>query len=129
MRAKLLALFFLLASPAFGQTVAIRAGHLVDPAKGTEARNQIILVENGKIKSISSGIAIPRDAQVVDLSREWVTPGMTHAHAHLTLTEVLGAPFESNYLKQSSTFRGPRTSSPCRRIRWKTSNLCARSIL
>lgn len=70
MRTKLLALLFLLASPVLAQTVAIRAGHLVDPAKGTEARDQIILVESGKIKSIGSGIAIPRDAQIVDLSQE-----------------------------------------------------------
>jgi imidazolonepropionase-like amidohydrolase len=108
MRTNILALLFLLASPAFAQTVAIRAGHLVDPVKGTEAKDQIILVENGKIKSIGSGMAIPRDAQVVDLSREWVTPGMMDAHAHLTLTEVIGAPFESNYLKESSTLRGLR---------------------
>lgn len=108
MRTNILAFFFLLASPTFAQTVAIRAGHLVVPARGTETRDQIILVENGKIKSIGSGIAIPREAKVVDLSQEWVTPGMMDAHAHLTLTEVLGAPFESNYLKESSTFRGLR---------------------
>lgn len=108
MRFKCLAFLFLLASPAFSQTIAIRAGHLIDPAKGTEAKDQIILVENGKIKSIGDAIAIPKDAKVIDLSREWVTPGMMDAHAHLTLTEILGAPFESNYLKESSTFRGLR---------------------
>lgn len=109
MRAKLLALFILFASPLFGQTVVIRAGHLVDPARGTVAKGQVILVQDGKIKAIGADVAIPKDAQVVDLANEWVTPGLMDAHTHMTLTEITGgAPFESFYLKESSTYRGLR---------------------
>jgi imidazolonepropionase-like amidohydrolase len=109
MRAKLLALFVLLASPLFGQTVAIRAGHLVDPARGAVAKDQVILVQEGKIKAVGADVAIPKDAQVVDLANEWVTPGLMDAHTHMTLTEITGgAPFESFYLKESSTYRGLR---------------------
>jgi imidazolonepropionase-like amidohydrolase len=99
----------LLTSPAFTQVIAIRAGSVVDPARGTTAKDQVILVESGKIKAIGSGLAIPAGAEVIDLSHEWVAPGLIDAHTHMTLTEIAGdAPFESFYLNQSSTLRGLR---------------------
>jgi len=107
---RLVVLCALFVLPAGAQNViAIRAGNVIDPARGTVTANQVILVENGKIKSISSEAAIPSGAQVVDLSHEWITPGLMDAHVHLTLTELTGnAPFESFYLKESSTYRGLR---------------------
>src|SRR5947209_14457449 len=109
---KRLALFLTLISiQAFPQNIiAIRAGGVVDPVKGSVARNQIILVQDGKIKEMGAGVTIPAGATAIDLSREWVSPGLMDAHVHLTLTEVTGgnAPFESFYLKESSTYRGLR---------------------
>ncbi len=99
-------LVLLLAAPLSAQVVAIRAGTVIDPAHGASARDQVILVENGKIKSIGAGLAIPAGAQVIDLSHQWVTPGLIDAHTHMTLTEIANAPFESYYLNQSSTLRG-----------------------
>jgi imidazolonepropionase-like amidohydrolase len=96
----------LLAAPLHAQVVAIRAGTVIDPAHGAGAKDQIILVENGKIKAIGSGLAVPAGAQAVDLSHEWVTPGLIDAHTHMTLTEIADAPFESYYLNQSSALRG-----------------------
>jgi len=94
-------------SPAFAQVVAIRAGTIVDPAQGTSAKDQVILIEHGKIKSIGSHTAIPADAEIIDLSKEWVTAGLMDAHTHMTLSAIGGdAPFESFYLNQSSTLRG-----------------------
>ena len=101
------ATLLLLASHAFAQIVAIRAGSVVDPAHGTSARDQVILVEHGKIVRMGAGLAIPAGAEVIDLSGEWVTPGLIDAHTHMTLTTIAGdAPFESFYLNQSSTLRG-----------------------
>jgi imidazolonepropionase-like amidohydrolase len=109
---RLLALSILIfVIPAVAQNaIAIRAGGIVDPVKGSVAQNQIILVENGKIKQVGPQVAIPPGVPVIDLSREWVSPGLMDAHVHLTLTEVTGgnAPFESFYLKESSTYRGLR---------------------
>jgi imidazolonepropionase-like amidohydrolase len=109
---KLVAAFILMAAiqVVAQNTIAIRAGGVVDPAKGSVARNQVILVENGKIKAIGANVAIPDGAVTIDLSNEWLSPGLMDAHVHLTLTEVTGgnAPFESFYLKESSTFRGLR---------------------
>lgn len=91
------------------QVTAIRAGIVIDPARGTSAKDQVILVEHGKIKAIGSQLPVPADADIVDLSKEWVTAGLIDAHTHMTLTTLEGdAPFESFYLNQSSTLRGLR---------------------
>jgi imidazolonepropionase-like amidohydrolase len=102
-------ILFSLAAPLFAQVVAIRAGTVIDPAHGSSAKDQVILVEGGKITAIGAGIAIPPGADVIDLSHEWVGPGLMDAHTHMTLTEIAGdAPFEAFYLNQSSTLRGLR---------------------
>lgn len=102
-------LCLLFALPAMADTVAIKAGYLIDPAKGMVLKDQVILVENGRIKAVGQVVPIPADAKIVDLSTEWVTAGLMDAHTHMTLTEMEGnAPFESFYLNQSSTFRGLR---------------------
>ena len=109
---RLLALsILLLVAPVVAQNaIAIRAGGIVDPVKGSVAKNQVILVEDGKIKQVGPDLAIPPGVPAIDLSREWVSPGLMDAHVHLTLTEVTGgnAPFESFYIKESSTYRGLR---------------------
>ena len=101
-------LVLLLAAPLCAQVVAIRAGTVIDPAHGASARDQVILIEKGKIKSIGADLPIPADAQVIDLSHEWITPGLIDAHTHMSLTGIDNAPFESYYLNQSSTLRGLR---------------------
>jgi imidazolonepropionase-like amidohydrolase len=108
-RATLAAVCLLIAGPVGAQSYAIRAGAVVDPARGSVARDQVILVEHGLIKEIGPNLAIPKDATLVDLSREWLMPGLMDAHTHLTLTELAGdAPFESFYIKESTTYRALR---------------------
>ena len=76
----------LLAAAALpAQVTAIRAGQLVDPATGTTARNQVILVEAGKITAVGPALAIPPGAAVVDLSTKTVMPGFFDVHTHLCL--------------------------------------------
>jgi imidazolonepropionase-like amidohydrolase len=70
--------------PAAGQTIAIRAGNLIDPKNGTVAKNQIILVKDKKIVAKGADVAIPKDAEIVDLSNSWVMPGLMDAHTHVT---------------------------------------------
>src|ERR1700719_4082598 len=74
----------LFASPVWAQTVAIRAGNLIDPATGTVAKNQIILVKDKKIVDVGPSVAIPSEADVVALSSEYVMPGVMDAHTHIT---------------------------------------------
>jgi imidazolonepropionase-like amidohydrolase len=91
------------------QVIAIRAGAIVDPRTGTSKTNQVILVKDKKIEAIGTAIAIPSGAQVIDLSHEWVSPGLIDAHSHLTLAETGGdGPFEAFYLSESTAFRAMR---------------------
>ena len=78
--------FALLAAAALpAQVVAIKAGRLVDPASGATARDQVILVEAGKITAVGASVAIPGNATVVDLSKKTVLPGLFDTHTHLCL--------------------------------------------
>ncbi len=74
------------AAPVAAQVTAIRAGRLVDPETGTVAANQVILIEAGKFTAVGPNVAIPRDAQVIDLSQLTVLPGLVDAHNHLAIT-------------------------------------------
>ena len=76
---------FLFCLVAHGQITAIKAGKIVDPESGTVASNQTIIVENGKITSIGSGIAVPANATVIDLSNSVVLPGLFDMHTHLCM--------------------------------------------
>ena len=66
--------------------IAIKAGKLLDPETGKTAANQIILVQGKNIKDIGGSVAIPADAQVIDLSKSTVLPGLFDAHTHLCMT-------------------------------------------
>ncbi len=74
---------FLMASAAAQQVTAIHAGHVIDPASGKIADNQVIVVKDGKIESL--GGSVPAGAQVIDLSKQWVLPGLMDAHTHITM--------------------------------------------
>ena len=75
-----------LAAPLAAQVTAIKAGRLVDPETATIAVNQVILIENGKFTAVGANVAIPKGAQVIDLSDQTVLPGLVDAHNHLALT-------------------------------------------
>ncbi|MCX6546364.1 MAG: amidohydrolase family protein [Acidobacteria bacterium] len=68
------------------QVTAIKAGKLVDPDTGTAAVNQIILIEGEKIKEVGPNVKIPPGAEVIDLSKMTVLPGLVDAHTHMAIT-------------------------------------------
>jgi imidazolonepropionase-like amidohydrolase len=72
--------------PESGGVVAIKAGRLVDPEKGTAESNQIILVRGKTIEAVGAHVQIPADARIIDLSKSTVLPGMFDAHTHLCMT-------------------------------------------
>jgi imidazolonepropionase-like amidohydrolase len=108
MRKLLLAACFLLAVPAWAQTIAIRAGNLIDPATGAVAKNQIILVKDKKIVEVGANVAIPKDSAVMDLSNEWVMPGVMDAHTHVTQSVKYFRELDHNYLIEPTGLRALR---------------------
>ncbi|MCH8247466.1 MAG: amidohydrolase family protein [Bacteroidetes bacterium] len=88
----ILLLFFLFSTLSVSaQVTAIRAGHMIDVEAGRSIDNQIILVEDGLITALGSGIRIPSGAEIIDLSGSYVLPGLIDAHTHLAMTEMPGA--------------------------------------
>lgn len=96
------------AATAVGQTTAIRAGNLIDPASGTAAKAQIILVKDGKIADVGPDVKIPGGVEVIDLSNGWVMPGLMDAHTHITLDFDMASGFDIIYLRESSAMRALR---------------------
>ncbi|HYM26369.1 MAG TPA: amidohydrolase family protein [Vicinamibacterales bacterium] len=72
--------------PPPAPVTAIRAGRLLDPEAGRVLTNQIILVAGNRITDVGANVAIPAGAQVIDLSRMTVMPGLVDSHNHLALT-------------------------------------------
>ena len=96
----------LAAGQMLAATTALRVGHLIDPATGAVAANQIILVKDGKIAEVGPSVKIPAGVEVIDLTKSWVMPGLMDAHTHITVgTLDLTAGVEAGYLKQSSAAR------------------------
>src|SRR6266567_4176899 len=67
------------------QGVALRAGRLFDPKSGTNLTNQVILIKGDRITDVgpAASVQIPAGAQVIDLSRATVLPGLLDRHVHL----------------------------------------------
>ena len=82
------ALLTLAASTASAQTTAITNAtvHTVGP-EGT-LDNATIVIENGRIAEVGTGIQVPAGAEVIDASGKIVTPGLFSAMGQLGLSEV-----------------------------------------
>ena len=99
---------------AGAQVTAIRAGRLVDPETGTVARDQVVLVEDGRFTAVGGDVAIPAGAEVVDLSDLTVLPGLVDAHNHLALTykeEPESNVYYLTYVLESTPLRAIQAAS------------------
>jgi imidazolonepropionase-like amidohydrolase len=67
------------------QPVAIRAGRMFDSKSGKVLENQVVLVEGEKISAVGPAeqVQIPAGAQVIDLSKATVLPGLIDGHTHV----------------------------------------------
>ena len=65
--------------------VAIRAGRLFDSKSGKILENQVILVDGEKISAVGPAdqVQIPAGAQILDLSKATVLPGLIDGHTHV----------------------------------------------
>jgi len=66
-------------------SIAIRAGRLFDSKSRKIVENQVILVEGEKIVAVgpAESLPIPRESQVIDLSKATVLPGLIDGHTHV----------------------------------------------
>lgn len=75
------------ATAVAAQTIAITGG-TVYPVSGPPIQHGTVLVRDGRIVAVGASVAIPSDAQRVDATGKWVTPGFVNASTELGLVEV-----------------------------------------
>jgi imidazolonepropionase-like amidohydrolase len=78
---------------ANAQTIAITGGK-VYPVSGAPIENGTVLIRDGKIVAVGSNISVPGDAQRIDATGKWVTPGLINSATEIGLVEI-GAVRES----------------------------------
>ena len=79
------ALLCVLSAPLPAQTIAITGG-TVYPVSGPRIENGTVLMRDGKIVAVGSDVAIPAEAERIDATGKWVTPGLLNAGSNLGLT-------------------------------------------
>jgi imidazolonepropionase-like amidohydrolase len=99
--------FLFSCSPAFSQpsaTTYVKAGKLFDSQSGTYRSDVVLVIQGDRIQSVeSSSFKLPADAHVLDLSHDFVFPGLIDCHVHLgsradhyaEITHFQDTPFDS----------------------------------
>lgn len=62
--------------------ILIRGGRVIDPARKTDDRADVYLLE-GKVEGVGRNLGTPPGAMVVDASGQVVAPGLIDVHVHL----------------------------------------------
>lgn len=73
--------------PSSAQVTVIRAGTLIDGKSDKPRRDQVILIRDHRIESVTDAASakIPAGATVIDLSQQTVLPGLIDSHTHIFL--------------------------------------------
>jgi imidazolonepropionase-like amidohydrolase len=77
----------LLAQPVAAQTIAITGGK-VFPVSGPPIENGTVVISNGRIVGVGANIPVPANAQRIDATGKWVTPGLINSSTQLGLVEI-----------------------------------------
>jgi imidazolonepropionase-like amidohydrolase len=75
-------------SPALAQTIAITGGRVITNTDQGRFENGTVIIRDGKIMAVGENIAIPDDAQRIDASGKWVTPGLFAPLSQIGMVEI-----------------------------------------
>jgi imidazolonepropionase-like amidohydrolase len=81
---------------------AIRCGRLFDGKTLALQDNMVLLVQGNRITALGKSLPIPAGAEVIDLTRATVMPGLIDSHTHMFLH---GIPYDESLLKKSLQYR------------------------
>ncbi|MDP2577405.1 MAG: amidohydrolase family protein [Candidatus Palauibacterales bacterium] len=65
------------------ETVAVRAGTLIDGTGRRPVSDVVIVIRGDRIEAIGPGVPVPAGATVIDLTQFTVLPGLIDSHVHL----------------------------------------------
>ena len=112
----------LLSSSATAQTIAITGGK-VFPVSDPPIENGTVVITNGKITAVGANVSVPANAQRIDATGKWVTPGLINSSTQLGLVEigqvsdtreiVARRPTETNGISRSALLKEARLRSAC----------------
>jgi len=106
------------AAPTSQQIIIIRAGQLIDGKSDQPRANQVIVIRGNRIESVGDGgQQVPANAQVIDLSRATVLPGLIESHTHIFLQGENPAEggYDANILSHPVAYRAARAAMAARR--------------
>ena len=64
--------------------VALRAAHMIDPQQEKRIDDVVVVIEGDRIKAVGTDLAVPDGAEVIDLGRATLLPGLIDVHVHIT---------------------------------------------
>lgn len=108
----LISALMLSSAPLAAQTVAITGGKVVigdgsDPIKGGT-----VLIRDGVVVAAGNLSAIPANAQVIDATGKWVTPGIFAGFSRIGLTEVDAVDGSNDTVASKSAFNAGLDIAP-----------------
>jgi imidazolonepropionase-like amidohydrolase len=100
--------------PPSTPTIVIRAGTLIDGKSDTPRHNQVIVIQNNRIVSVSDAgePTAPSGNTIIDLSKATVLLGLIDSHTHIFLQgeDPAEGGYDANILKQPLAYRAARAT-------------------
>src|SRR5262245_58636254 len=100
-----LAATVLLVGSASAQVTVLRGATLIDGSGAAPQSNVTIVIENGRLRDIGTGVTAPAGATVIELAGKFVVPGIINGHGHV------GPPPRDRQLRQYALYGVTTTTS------------------